>query len=248
MVKKKDQIWLRNGERKGEAFDKTPFACYNRTVALMRKERYCLKHPRTKIGFAALLLIGLLLLSGCGNAGGDTTSQTVSQDGVASAVSQTQGGTASGEDATSSVPLTEVQPGNYSKSDVDWPELEARDTGADSPYGYYSIVNILTIYNTDSSDGEQEPLTDVGLDLVISEDNTVTIYELDADTGEIMINTMPCTIAEELNEDGLLEIDFTYEGTQMQHTLFYSPDAQTATEYTTDLVYIFQKNLPDTQS
>ena len=30
----------------------------------------------------------------------------------------------------------------------------------------------------------------------------------------------------------------------MQHTLFYSPDNQTVTEYTTDLVYIFQKNLP----
>ena len=61
-----------------------------------------------------------------------------------------------------------------------------------------------------------------------------------------MINTMPCTVASELNEDGLLEIDFTYEGTSMQHTLFYSPDQQTVTEYTTDLVYIFQKNLPGT--
>ena len=107
-------------------------------------------------------------------------------------------------------------------------------------------MNILTVYNTDNTDGTQEPLTDVGLDLVISEDNTVTIYELDADTGEIMINTMPCTVASELNEDGLLEIDFTYEGTSMQHTLFYSPDQQTVTEYTTDLVYIFQKNLPGT--
>ena len=72
----------------------------------------------------------------------------------------------------------------------------------------------------------------------------MTIYELNADTGEIMVNTMACTIADQLNEDGLLEIDFTYAGTQMQHTLFYSPDNQTVTEYTTDLVYIFQKNLP----
>ena len=201
-----------------------------------------MRHPQTKYLLPTLLLSGLLLFSGCAGGEGSTSSQATSQGETTSAVSQTQDGT---ESATSSVPLTEVRPGNYSKSDVDWPQLEARDTGADSPYGYYSIVNILTIYNTDSNNGEQQPLTDVGLDLVISEDNTVTIYELNSDTGEIMINTMPCTIASELNEDGLLEIDFTYQGTQMKHTLFYSPDQQTATEYTTDLVYIFQKNLPE---
>lgn len=206
-----------------------------------------MKHPQMKMLLPAVMLSGLLLFSGCAGGEGGSTS-TASQAETVSAASQTQenesGGTSSQEE-TSSVPLTEVRPGNYSKSDVDWPELEARDTGADSPYGYYSIVNILTVYNTDSNDGEQEPLTDVGLDLVISEDNTVTIYELNADTGEIMVNTMPCTIASAVNEDGLLEIDFTYEGTNMQHTLFYSPDQQTATEYTTDLVYIFQKNLPE---
>ena len=185
---------------------------------------------------------GLLLFSGCSAGEGTTSSATASQEGISSAVSQSESNSAGS--STSSVPLTQVRPGNYSKSDVDWPELEAKDTGADSPYGYYSIENILTVYNTDSNDGQQEPLTDVGLDLVISEDNTVTIYELNSDTGEIMVNTMPCTIAGQLNEDGLLEIDFTYEGTQMQHTLFYSPDNQTVTEYTTDLVYIFQKNLP----
>lgn len=201
-----------------------------------------MRHPQIKYLLPTLLLSGLLLFSGCAGGEGSTSSQATSQGETTSAVSQTQDDT---ESATSSVPLTEVRPGNYSKSDVDWPQLEARDTGADSPYGYYSIVNILTIYNTDSNNGEQQPLTDVGLDLVISEDNTVTIYELNSDTGEIMINTMPCTIASELNEDGLLEIDFTYQGTQMKHTLFYSPDQQTATEYTTDLVYIFQKNLPE---
>ncbi len=207
-----------------------------------------MKHPQMKRLLPAVILSGLLLFSGCAGGEGSSTS-TVSQMETASSVSQIQeneSGSASSQQDTSSVPLTEVQPGNYSKSDVDWPELEARDTGADSPYGYYSIMNILTVYNTDNTDGTQEPLTDVGLDLVISEDNTVTIYELDADTGEIMINTMPCTVASELNEDGLLEIDFTYEGTSMQHTLFYSPDQQTVTEYTTDLVYIFQKNLPET--
>ena len=201
-----------------------------------------MKHPQIKYLLPALWLGGLLLFSGCSAGEGTTSSATASQDGISSAVSQSESNSAGS--STSSVPLTQVRPGNYSKSDVDWPELEAKDTGADSPYGYYSIENILTIYNTDSNDGQQEPLTDVGLDLVISEDNTVTIYELNSDTGEIMVNTMPCTIAGQLNEDGLLEIDFTYEGTQMQHTLFYSPDNQTVTEYTTDLVYIFQKNLP----
>lgn len=208
-----------------------------------------MKHPQIKYLLPAILLGGLLLFSGCSGGEGETSSTaTASQDEISSAVSQTQdsaGETSSAaENATSSVPLTEVRPGNYSKSDVDWPDLEARDTGADSPYGYYSIENILTVYNTDSNDGQQEPLTDVGLDLVISEDNTVTIYELNSDTGEIMVNTMPCTIASQLNEDGLLEIDFTYQDTQMQHTLFYSPEQQTATEYTSDLVYIFRKNLP----
>lgn len=208
-----------------------------------------MKHPQIKYLLPAILLGGLLLFSGCSGGEGETSSTaTASQDEISSAVSQTQdsaGETSSAaENATSSVPLTEVRPGNYSKSDVDWPDLEARDTGADSPYGYYSIENILTVYNTDSNDGQQEPLTDVGLDLVVSEDNTVTIYELNSDTGEIMVNTMPCTIASQLNEDGLLEIDFTYQDTQMQHTLFYSPEQQTATEYTSDLVYIFRKNLP----
>lgn len=197
-----------------------------------------MKHPQIKYLLPALFLSGLLVLSGCSAGEGAASSATTFQEGISSAVSQSEGS------STSSVPLTEVRPGNYSKSDVDWPDLEARDTGADSPYGYYSIENILTVYNTDSNDGQQESLTDVGLDLVISEDNTVTIYELNADTGEIMVNTMACTIADQLTEDGLLEIDFTYAGTQMQHTLFYSPDNQTVTEYTTDLVYIFQKNLP----
>ncbi len=203
-----------------------------------------MKHPQLKKLLLAVMLSGLFLFSGCASGEEDSTS-TASQAETDSTASQTQED--SSQESTSSALLTEVQSGNYSKSDVDWPELEARDTGADSPYGYYSIVNILTIYNTDSSDGDQDTLTDVGLDLVISEDNTVTIYELDSDTGEIMINTMSCTIASELNEDGLLEISFTYEDEDIntQHTLFYSPDLQTATEYTTDLVYVFQKNLPD---
>ncbi len=208
-----------------------------------------MKHPQIKYLLPVIRLGGLLLFSGCSGGEGETSSTaTASQDEISSAVSQTQDSasetSSAAENATSSVSLTEVRPGNYSKSDVDWPDLEARDTGADSPYGYYSIENILTVYNTDSNDGQQEPLTDVGLDLVISEDNTVTIYELNSDTGEIMVNTMPCTIASQLNEDGLLEIDFTYQDTQMQHTLFYSPEQQTATEYTSDLVYIFRKNLP----
>lgn len=213
----------------------------------MRKEGCCLKHPNVKRFISVLLLGSLVLLTSCSAGEGDTLSTTSSQEGTASPVSQAQE-EGQQQSATSSVPLTQVRPGNYSKSDVNWPELEARDTGKDSPYGYYSIQNILTVYNTDSNEGEQQPLTDVGLDLVIQEDNTVTIYELNADTGEIMVNTMPCTIAEELNQDGLLEIDFTYEGTQMKHTLFYSPDNQTATEYTQDLVYIFQKNLPESGS